>query len=61
MTTQRKDSNWVYVVSLSAEKPEKWGLTWIEVVTPSLALLPPLVLPRDWPRRNRWARPLAGA
>ncbi len=33
MTTQQKDSNWVYVVSLSDEQPEKWGVNWIEIVT----------------------------
>ena len=32
MTMQAKESNWVYVVSLSTAKPEKCDLTWIELV-----------------------------
>lgn len=32
MTMQTKDSNWVYVVVLSAGKPKKCDLTWIEIV-----------------------------
>ena len=33
MTTQQKDSNRVYVVSLSAKQPEGWGVNWIEIIT----------------------------
>jgi hypothetical protein len=44
MTTQQKDSNRVYVVSLSAEQPEKWGVNWIEIVT----------------RQSRYFHPLSG-
>ena len=32
MTMQAKESNWVYVVSLSTSKPENCDLTWIEIV-----------------------------
>ena len=32
MTMQKKDSNWVYVVSLGSGTPEKCPLTWIEIV-----------------------------
>lgn len=32
MTMQNVDSNWVYVVSLGAGTPEKWGISWIDIV-----------------------------
>lgn len=32
MTMQNKDSNWVYVVSLGSNTPERCTLTWIEIV-----------------------------
>jgi len=48
MTTQQKDSNRVYVVSLSAETPEKWGVSWIEIVTRRRRYFHPLS--RTWPK-----------
>jgi hypothetical protein len=33
VTMQQVDSNLVYVVSLSANQPDGWGVSWIEVVT----------------------------
>lgn len=33
VTMQQIDSNWVFVVALSNQTPEGWGLSWIEVVT----------------------------
>ena len=32
MTVQNIDSNWVYVVSLSKDTPEGWGISWIDIV-----------------------------
>ncbi len=32
MTSQKKDSNWVYVVSLGGGTPEGWKTSWIDVV-----------------------------
>lgn len=32
MTMQKKDSNWVYVVSLGSTNPDGCNLTWIEIV-----------------------------
>lgn len=32
MTSQNKDSNWVYVVSLASGKPEGSNISWIEIV-----------------------------
>lgn len=32
MSMQAKESNWVYVVSLSTSKPDNCDLTWIEIV-----------------------------
>ena len=32
MTSQNKDSNWVYVVSLANGKPEGSNISWIEIV-----------------------------
>jgi hypothetical protein len=31
-TMQQKDSNWVYIVSLGAGGPDKWNLTWQDIV-----------------------------
>jgi hypothetical protein len=33
VTMQQVDSNWVFVVALSSQQPEGWGVSWIEVVT----------------------------
>jgi hypothetical protein len=48
MTTQRKDSNWVYVVSLSTDTPEGWGLSWIEIVTRYSRYFHPIA--KTWPK-----------
>ncbi len=32
MTTQRKDSNWVFVVALGSDIPARWRISWIDVV-----------------------------
>lgn len=48
MTTQRKDSNWVYVVSLSADTPKGWGLSWIEIVTRYSRYFHPIS--KTWPK-----------
>jgi hypothetical protein len=32
MTLQKKDSNWVYVVSLSSSTREGWRISWIDIV-----------------------------
>ena len=32
MTSQRKDSNWVYVVSLGSGTPDGWKTSWIDIV-----------------------------
>ena len=32
MTMQRKESNWVYIVSLASSKPTDCSLTWIDIV-----------------------------
>ena len=31
-TMQKQESNWVYVVSLSDDMPEGWGISWIDIV-----------------------------
>lgn len=31
-TMQPKDSNWVYVVSLGSDKPDKWKINWQDIV-----------------------------
>jgi hypothetical protein len=33
VTMQQIDSNWVFVVALSNQTPDGWGVSWIEVVT----------------------------
>jgi hypothetical protein len=33
VTMQQIDSNWVFVVALSSQKPKGWEVSWIEVVT----------------------------
>lgn len=49
MTMQAKDSNWVYVVSLGASKPEDCDLTWIEIVQKHLKYFHP-VGGNGWPK-----------
>lgn len=44
MTMQSKDSNWVYVVSLSTSKPDGCDLSWIDIVS----------------KKNRYFHPVGG-
>ena len=49
MTMQTKDSNWVYVVSLSSDKPENCNITWIEIVKKHNKYFHPLGI-NGWPK-----------
>lgn len=49
MTMQAKESNWVYVVSLSTAKPEKCDLTWIELVEKKMKYFHPFGI-NGWPK-----------
>ena len=49
MTMQAKESNWVYVVSLSTEKPENCDLTWIELVEKKMKYFHPFGI-NGWPK-----------
>lgn len=49
MTMQAKESNWVYVVSLSTAKPENCDLTWIELVEKKMRYFHPFGINR-WPK-----------
>ena len=49
MTMQAKESNWVYVVSLSTSKPENCDLTWIEIVEQKKKYFHPFGI-NGWPK-----------
>lgn len=49
MTMQAKESNWVYVVSLSTEKPENCDLTWIDLVEKKMKYFHPFGI-NGWPK-----------
>lgn len=49
MTMQAKESNWVYVVSLSTAKPENCDLTWIELVEKKMKYFHPFGI-NGWPK-----------
>ena len=49
MTMQTKESNWVYVVSLSTSKPENCDLTWIEIVEQKKKYFHPFGI-NGWPK-----------
>lgn len=49
MTMQAKESNWVYVVSLSTEKPENCDLTWVELVEKKMKYFHPFGI-KGWPK-----------
>ena len=49
MTMQAKESNWVYVVSLSTEKPENCDLTWVELVEKKMKYFHPFGI-NGWPK-----------
>lgn len=49
MTMQAKESNWVYVVSLSTAKPENCDLTWIELVEKKMRYFHPFGI-NGWPK-----------
>ena len=49
MTMQAKESNWVYVVSLSTSKPENCELTWIEIVEQKKKYFHPFGI-NGWPK-----------
>ena len=49
MTMQAKESNWVYVVSLSTAKPENCDLTWIELVEKKIKYFHPFGI-NGWPK-----------
>ncbi len=49
MTMQKKDSNWVYVVSLGHDKPENCDLTWIDIVKQKNKYFHPIG-GNGWPR-----------
>ena len=49
MTMQAKESNWVYVVSLSTAKPENCDLTWIELVERKMKYFHPFGI-NGWPK-----------
>lgn len=49
MTMQTKDSNWVYVVSLSSAKPENCNITWIDIVKKAKKYFHPLGI-NGWPK-----------
>lgn len=49
MTMQTKESNWVYVVSLSTAKPENCDLTWIELVEKKMKYFHPFGI-NGWPK-----------
>lgn len=41
-TMQKVDSNWVYVVSIGWNKPEKWQITWQDIVNIKLKYFHPV-------------------
>lgn len=49
MTMQTKDSNWVYVVSLSHGKPENCNITWIDIVKNHNKYFHPMGI-NGWPK-----------
>lgn len=49
MTMQAKESNWVYVVSLSTAKPENCDLTWTELVEKKMKYFHPFGI-NGWPK-----------
>lgn len=49
MTMQAKESNWVYVVSLSTENPKNCDLTWIELVEKKMKYFHPFGI-NGWPK-----------
>lgn len=49
MTMQAKESNWVYVVSLSTKKPENCDLTWVELVEKKMKYFHPFGI-KGWPK-----------
>ena len=49
MTMQAKESNWVYVVSLSTGKPENCDLTWKELVEKKMKYFHPFGI-KGWPK-----------
>lgn len=49
MTMQAKESNWVYVVSLSTAKPENCDFTWIELVEKKMKYFHPFGI-NGWPK-----------
>ena len=49
ITMQTKESNWVYVVSLSTAKPENCDLTWIELVENKMKYFHPFGI-NGWPK-----------
>lgn len=49
MTMQKKDSNWVYVVSLGKDTTQDCVLTWIEIVQQKKRYFHPLEI-NGWPK-----------
>ena len=49
MTMQRKESNWVYIVSLASSKPTDCSLTWIDIVNSKKKYFHP-VGGNGWPK-----------
>lgn len=49
MTMQTKDSNWVYVVSLSYGKPDNCNITWIDIVKKRHKYFHPMGI-NGWPK-----------
>ena len=48
MTSQRKDSNWVYVVSLGSGTPDGWKTSWIDIVQKYSRYFHPIG--KKWPK-----------
>ena len=48
MTSQRRDSNWVYVVSLGSRKPSGWKISWIDIVEQYSRYFHPMA--SGWPK-----------
>lgn len=47
MTTQKTDSNLVFVVSLGSDTPEGWGISWIDIVNKRSLYFHPAA--KGWP------------
>jgi len=47
MSMQKIDSNWVFVVSLGSGKPDRWNISWIDIVKKKLFYFHPIA--KNWP------------